>query len=89
MKRWGLVVALLAFGCGHDSAGERQSGVILTLQTHAPGWQRAECFSCHLPKNLHLPNADTPPGMNLDQIQAVVSAQGEASCHPCHGNNGL
>jgi hypothetical protein len=93
-----LILLSLLASCGahHGSAENEEAAgfgtsanLILTVEKHAPGWQRPDCFSCHIPKNLHLENANTLPGINLDQVRQIVDKDGEASCHRCHGPNGL
>ncbi|HLG18455.1 MAG TPA: cytochrome c3 family protein [Bdellovibrionota bacterium] len=89
-------LAVLMSGCGHDSPGENYGDIInspqsliLTEEEHQPGWQRSDCFGCHLPKNIHQSNQSSLAGIDLDAIQEIVRTQGEAACAGCHGTNGL
>lgn len=85
-----------AMACGHNDPGENHGdlfqtaeGLSLTVAEHTPGWGRSDCFSCHLPKNIHVKNQTGYEGIDLDAINDQVQSQGEASCASCHGSNGL
>ncbi len=88
-----LALVLPSWGCSHHDSGEDYgattlSELVLTQANHAPGWQRTECFDCHLQKNLHQGTDSVIPGIDLEAIRKIVAEGGEASCSVCHGSNG-
>lgn len=59
----------------------------LTSANHVHGYTRTECFSCHLPQNIHQVDRLGAPNFNL--AQPSVEAYGLSSCRGCHGKNGV
>lgn len=72
--------------CEGGSMLVSDGGLVVTEAEHPTGWGQSGCADCHAFDALHL-HACTPE-VDLIEAQAKVEADGEASCAPCHGDNG-
>ena len=68
---------------------ELQSPADLTLSptNHPHGYARRECYTCHLPHNIH--QRDTLGDPLFDSARDLVDQFGLKSCAGCHGGNGV
>jgi hypothetical protein len=92
------VVALVALaGCGRGNDDGQDFGNLiasaqgtqLTRAEHPTGWGRSECFLCHPVDEIHHVDRSGTGTVPLDDIRRLVDREGLASCHLCHGDNGL
>ena len=73
--------------CARGSMLESQRGLVVTEEEHPTGWENERCAECHAFDALHL-HACTPE-VDLLEAQAKVEEDGDESCAPCHGTNGV
>lgn len=92
----GLLCVVGMAGCEGDDSSEfygdllsSPSGLTLEQSEHAYGWGRADCYSCHVSSNFHIPRPERRDTYDMEAIQAIVQAEGTASCSSCHGQNGV
>jgi hypothetical protein len=89
------VVALVGCGRGNDDGQdfgnliESAQGTQLTREEHPTGWGRSECFLCHPVDEIHHVDRSGTGTVPLDDIRLLVAREGLASCHLCHGDNGV
>lgn len=89
------VLALAACGRGNDDGQDfgnlvaSAQGTQLTRAEHPTGWGRSECFLCHPVDEIHHVDRSGTGTVPLDDIRRLVGQEGLASCHLCHGDNGL
>jgi len=85
-------------GCGNESDLESAdygnllaspAGLVVVEQEHPDGWGRPDCFTCHAMNNMHVQNRTGVEDFDMEEIRALILAEGEASCEQCHGNNGV
>ncbi len=88
-----LIANLLLFsGCG-DSHQNDDYGITdvnkiaLTVDNHPHGYGRSQCFTCHLPDNIHQENRVN--SFLVDTARDLVKTEGTNRCYACHGTNGL
>ncbi len=86
------MIGFLNFSCG-DSKQNDDYGITntneltLTEVNHPHGYQRAECFTCHLPANIH--QEDRVGSFLVETARNLTATTGTEKCYACHGNNGL
>ncbi len=92
----GLISLLLLFGCQGEEQSEYYGsllesplGLVLDQSEHIDGWEREDCFSCHVIGNFHLDRFDRESFYDMGEVRATVVEQGLMSCSDCHGNNGV
>jgi hypothetical protein len=96
----GILLAFALSACGSDGVRSPENygnildtpaGLILVQEEHPDGWGRPDCLVCHIVPNMHVVNRTGLPDnvVNLQGIQDVIAAEGQASCARCHGNNGV
>ncbi len=89
------VVAIGGCGRGNDDGQDfgnliaSAQGTQLTRAEHPTGWGRSECFLCHPVDEIHHVDRSGTGTVPLDDIRRLVDREGLASCHLCHGDNGL
>ena len=89
------VLATASCGSGNDHGQDfgnliaSAQGVQLTQAEHPDGWQKRECFTCHPVEEIHQVDRSGTGTLPLADIRAFVAKDGLASCHNCHGSNGL
>ena len=100
LRRFGIVMAVAAFaglGCGGGSSHGQDFGNLiasaqgtqLTREEHPTGWGRTDCFLCHPVEEIHQVDRSGTGTLPLADIRAFVAQDGLASCHQCHGDNGV
>lgn len=72
--------------CAAGSMLDGDEGLVLTRQEHPEGWDRSDCWECHVAAEIH--RTGCTPDVDLDAISDLVDAQGLSSCATCHGDNG-
>jgi len=91
MRKLFLISLLLGTACGVQRQYEYYPMTItdlnLTSNNHPHGFGKSECFTCHLPSNIHMVNRLGAPSFSL--ARPLVEQQGLASCSGCHGTNGV
>ena len=99
MKLQGLIELLLVVLVETTTSCERperqyedyqvQSSADLTLSAanHPHGYSKRECFTCHLPHNIH--RVDSLGDPLFGAARGMVDQLGVKSCVSCHGNNGV
>jgi cytochrome c553 len=99
-RRTIIAIAALIFAVGCGDSGDVESenygnlldspaGLIVVREEHPTGWTRPDCFACHEVRNMHTVNRTGIPDLDLNEVQAIVSELGQASCVQCHGDNGV
>jgi hypothetical protein len=92
------VIAVAAFvGCGGgNDHGQNFGNLIasaqgtqLTREEHPDGWTRTDCFVCHPVEEIHQVDRTGTGVLPLEDIRKLVARDGLASCHLCHGDNGV
>lgn len=71
---------------GEDYHVTTQEDLVLRADNHPHGWEKAECFTCHVSTNIHLENRLNHPSFN--SARGLVEQYGLMSCRGCHGSNG-
>lgn len=61
--------------------------LILTSTNHPHGYEKASCFQCHLPQNIHQEDRLKDPSFPM--ANSYVEQKGLSSCSGCHGTNGV
>jgi len=82
--------ALLACGepdCTDSAMIDGAGGLVLTAEEHPDGWGREACESCHATESIHRSGCST--GVNYEDVNDLVAAEGNAACATCHGDNGV
>jgi hypothetical protein len=88
-------VAFVACGRGNDDGQDlgnliaSAQGTQLTRAEHPTGWGRSECFLCHPVDEIHHVDHSGTGTEPLADIRRLVDRDGLASCHLCHGDNGV
>lgn len=102
-RRWcGVVLGTIAMvalvGCGGQGNDDGEDfgnliasaqGTQLTRAEHPAGWGRTECFNCHPIEELHRVDHSGTGTLPLTDIRRLVDRDRLASCHLCHGDNGV
>jgi len=90
------MVALVGCGGKGNDDGEdfgnliaSAQGTQLTRAEHPTGWGRTECFLCHPVDEIHKVDRSGTGTLPLADIRRLVDRDGLASCHLCHGDNGV
>lgn len=87
-----LLAGVLLGGCAAEDPcpdgpmTEGEEGLVVTAAEHGDAWGRGQCFGCHAEAVLH--RTGCTPDVDLDEVRALVAADGVASCAACHGDNG-
>lgn len=91
--RW-VFLFIILFVCGscsverqYDNYSMTQADLTLTANNHPHGYTRSQCFSCHLPQNIH--QVDRVGAPSFAYARSLVESQGLNSCSGCHGYNGV
>lgn len=92
MKNYVLLFLVICCGCAANRQSEQYTisniaDLNLTSDNHPHGYTKTECFSCHLPQNIHQVDRIHAPSFAL--AQSLVDQYGLASCSGCHGTNGI
>ena len=82
---------VLLSACGvqrqYESYPMTITDLTITTQNHPHGYGKSECFTCHLPSNIH--NVDRIGAPSFAIAKTLVEQQGLNSCTGCHGTNGV
>jgi hypothetical protein len=81
-----LVCSCAGEPCPRGAMTVSVGGLVVTEAEHPTGWGSATCADCHATDALHLQGCS--PEVDLVEAQALVEAEGDASCAVCHGSNG-
>jgi len=65
---------------------DSDGGLLVTQAEHPTGWGQSDCTQCHAIPELH--RQGCTPGIDLEQVRAVVQTDRVDSCMGCHGENG-
>ncbi len=89
-----LFLLFILGSCGEDAEYEELSmpSELLTQDRHPYGWQREDCYSCHVDGNVHRYNSlnKSEEHMNLARSsKTLYGSDGNIGCTTCHGNNGV
>ncbi|HAR41731.1 MAG TPA: hypothetical protein DCS07_03740 [Bdellovibrionales bacterium] len=98
MKPLMALLAVLSFtACGNDRQyevypdlvrqWETSSNVYLTAQNHPHGWGRADCYRCHVQRNIHM--KDWTSDQSVDWLLPIAREANESECKTCHDTNGV
>jgi hypothetical protein len=66
-----------------------QGGLTVTEEEHPTGWGKSACLLCHSVERVHVKNCTGLDEVDIDEIRAIVDAEGTDSCVDCHGDNGV
>jgi len=64
-----------------------EEGLVVTPAEHPDGWGRPECGACHALAVVHL--RECTDGVDYQELDEIVAADGYESCSECHGSNGV
>ncbi|MBI3018622.1 MAG: hypothetical protein HYY61_01845 [Deltaproteobacteria bacterium] len=86
------LLLFLCVGCGVQREYENydlrsDSELTLTVQNHPHGFQKRECFYCHVKANIHQVDR-YGSSFDLAYVRSLVEQNGINACKDCHGNNG-
>ena len=86
-----IVILIFIAGCAAEKKSEdykiTATEITLTNENHSHGWQKQDCFFCHVPTNLHQVNR--LGHSSFDSAKSLVDTYGIQSCRGCHGTNGI
>ncbi len=93
MKRYFIfLLFVFVWGCGVQRETENydlrsDTDLTLTAQNHPHGFQKRECFYCHVKANIHQV-ARYSSSFDLEYVRSLVEENGISVCRSCHGANG-
>jgi hypothetical protein len=83
-----LLLLNLLVGCADRQYENYQTtSITLSAENHPHGYNRTDCFVCHLPMNIH--QVDRMGHASFPFAKGAVERNGLNSCRGCHGSNGV
>jgi hypothetical protein len=67
--------------------GRSDEGLVVTPSEHPDGWGREDCGACHVLEVVH--QRECTAGVDYQELEQRVGADGYDSCAVCHGANGV
>jgi hypothetical protein len=77
-------------GCAdrqYENYNMTAADITLSSNNHPHGYNRSDCFLCHLPMNIH--QVDRLGAPSFPFAKGAVERNGLNSCRGCHGSNGV